>query len=411
MEAEIIAIGSEMLGVSRLDTNSLYLTERLNALGVEVKQKCVVGDDRARLVNEIAAAWKRSGIVILSGGLGPTEDDLTREAAAEALGIGLHFDQQVCDGIAERFRKFGRTMAEINKKQAWVLDGADPLMNPNGTAPGEWLSLDGRILMLLPGPPREIKPMFASYCEPRLAALLPPTVIRTRFFRVAGMGESDLDQLISPVYKTFTNPVTTILAGAGDIEIHLRAQSPTAEDSEALLEQIAPKILELLGSRVCSTNGDSMEAVVAAALRERGARVAVAESITGGLLGSRLTSLAGSSGYFDGGFLVYSDAMKESLLGVPAALIREHTAVSEPVAIAMAEGARARTGSTYALSITGEAGPESASGQPPGVCFLGFAADGHSEARRIHVPGDRDRIRKYAASAALDLLRRRILGL
>lgn len=411
MEAEIIAVGSEMLGVDRLDTNSLFITERLNALGVELRQKCVIGDNRARLVNEIAAAWKRSQIVILSGGLGPTEDDLTREAAAEALGRNLHFDQGVCDGIAERFRRFNRQMAEVNKRQAWVIDGAEPLANPNGTAPGQWLQDGERVLMLLPGPPRELKPLFTNLCEPRLCAMLPPLAISTVFFRVAGMGESDLDQLISPVYKSFTNPTTTILAGTGDIEIHLRAQAPTLAEADALVMQVAPGIEALLGDRIYSRNGDTLEVTVAKLLLDRGARLAVAESATGGLLGARITGVAGCSSYFDGGFLVYSDRIKQELLGVPAEMLAEHTAVSEPVAIAMAQGARARTGSTYAISVTGEAGPESATGQPVGVCFLGFAAEDRAEARRIHVPGDRDRIRKYAALAALDMLRRRILGL
>lgn len=409
---EIIAVGSELLGVQRLDTNSLWLTDRFNQLGVEVVQKCVVGDDRARLTAELKMALERTGVVILSGGLGPTEDDVTRDAVAAAVGRELVFSQAVCDAIEERFRKFGRKMAEINKRQAYVLDGAEVLENARGTAPGQWFQDDaGHIIVLLPGPPHELKHVFTTAAEPRLMKLVPPKVIRALFFRVAGMGESDLDALISPVYKKYENPVTTILAGAGDIEVHLRARCDTAEEAEALLAEVGPPIEELLGDRIYSRTGQTMEEICGALLRERGARLCVAESATGGLLGSRITSVPGSSDYFDGGFLTYSDHMKSELLGIDPALLKEHTAVSEPVAIAMAEGARKRTGSSYALSITGEAGPESGSGQPVGVFYVGFASDSGSFAKRLQFPGDRARLRQFATQTALDILRRTILGL
>ena len=410
--AEIIAVGSELLGVQRVDTNSLWLTDQLNQLGVEVVQKCVVGDERERLTAEIKTALERTGIVLLSGGLGPTEDDVTRDAVAAALGCELKFSQEICDALEARFARFGRKMAEINKRQAYVIDGADVLSNERGTAPGQWYFHDGKIVALLPGPPHELKYVFSTHVEPRLRELLPATVIRALFYRVAGMGESDLDALISPVYKKYENPVTTILAGAGDIEVHLRARCATAEEAEALLNEVGPPIEALLGDRIYSRNGDSIEATCGALLKRAGARVSVAESATGGLLGSRITSVAGSSEYFDGGFVTYSDVMKTSLLGVDPAVLKEHSAVSEAVAIAMAEGARSRTGSTYALSITGEAGPESSSGQPVGVFYIGIAGpEGPSEARRLQFPGDRARLRQFASQSALDLLRRRIQGL
>lgn len=409
--AEIIAIGSELLGVKRVDTNSLWLTEQLNRMGVEVAQKCVIGDDRARLTAEIKLALERTGIVLLSGGLGPTEDDVTRDAVAAALGRELRFNSDVCAGIEERFQRFGRKMAEINKRQAYVIDGADWLVNERGTAPGQWYQDEHHIVVLLPGPPHELKHVFTERVEPRLAKLLPPKIIRTLFYRVAGIGESDLDAMIAPVYTKYENPVTTILAGAGDIELHFRARCDTAEEAEALLAEIGPQIETLVADRIYSRNGDPMEEAVGKLLRERGARLSVAESATGGLLGSRITSVAGSSDYFDGGFLVYSDRMKTELLGVDAALLAAHTAVSEPVAIAMAEGARRRTGSTYALSITGEAGPESGSGQPVGVFFIGLASAEGSFAKRLQFPGDRARLRQFASQSALDILRRVILGL
>ena len=408
---EIIAIGSELLGVQRVDTNSLWLTDQLNQLGVEVVQKCVVGDDRARLTAELKLALERTGIVILSGGLGPTEDDVTRDAVAAAVGRGLVFSQAVCDGIEERFRKFGRTMAEINKRQAYVVDGAEVLTNERGTAPGQWFQNDAQIVMMLPGPPHELKHVFTTQVLPRLTQLLPAKVIRALFFRVAGMGESDLDALISPVYKKYENPVTTILAGAGDIEIHLRARCDTAHEAEALLAEVGPPIEALLGDRIYSRTGETMDEICGRLLRERGARLCVAESATGGLLGSRLTANVGSSDYFDGGFLTYSDRMKTELLGVDPAMLAAHTAVSEPVAIAMAQGARQRVGSDYALSITGEAGPESGSGQPVGMFFIGFASKDGSFAKRLQFPGDRTRLRQFATQTALDILRRTILGL
>ena len=407
-DAEIIAVGSELLTHNRLDTNSLFITEQLNALGVEVTRKLVVGDDRARLTDAVRQAIEHAGIVVLTGGLGPTEDDLTRNAVAAALGRKLVFSEEILAWIEERFRRFNRKMAEINRRQAYLVEGADPLPNPRGTAPGQWIDLDGRLLMLLPGPPGELKPLFVKECLPRLQRHLPPQSISTRFYRVAGMGESDLDALIAPVYAKYSNPATTILSGMGDIQVHLRARASTPGEAEALLDAIAPQIEELLGDRIYSHNGDTLETVVGQMLRARGATLSVAESCTGGMLGERITSVPGSSDYFTGGFLVYSDRMKTALLGVAEDLIARHTAVSEEVARAMAEGARAKTGSTYALSVTGEAGPESSSGAPPGTVFLGIAGPGLLEARRISAPGDRARVRSLAAQLALDFLRRRL---
>jgi nicotinamide-nucleotide amidase len=407
MEAEIIAVGTELLGVQRVDTNSLFITDQLNALGVEVRRKMVVGDDRDLLTASIREALDRVEIVILTGGLGPTEDDLTRDAVAAATGRKLIFRDDLRDAIAARFQRMNRKMAEINLRQAYAVDGADALPNPNGTAAGQWLEHQNRVVMMLPGPPHEMKAMFLDQCVPRLANRLPAQVIRTRFYRVAGMGESDLDQLIAPVYTKYTNPVTTILAAPSDIQIHLRARCATAEEAEALLAEVGPPIEALLGDRIYSRNGDSLEAVIGAMLGD--ATLSVAESCTGGLLGQRITSVAGSSKYFVGGFLVYSDSMKEQLLGVDRHLIDTRTAVSEEVACAMAEGARKRTGSTYAVSITGEAGPESASGAPVGTVIIAVACpDRETESRRLQLPGDRARVRIFAAQAALDFLRRKL---
>ncbi len=408
-DAEIIAVGSELLTPQRVDTNSLYITDQLNGLGVEVRRKLIVGDDRALLTAAVRDALAQVEIVILSGGLGPTEDDVTRDAVAAALGRTLVFSQELRDGLEERFRRFNRKMAENNLRQAYLVEGAEALPNARGTAPGQWIEVNGRVIMLLPGPPGELKPLFANECLARLQRHLPPQVIRTRFYRVAGMGESDLDHLISPVYSKYANPVTTILAGAGDIQVHLRARCATEEEAERLLEEVCPPLEALLGDRIYSRNGDSLEAVIGTRLRDRGATLSVAESCTGGMLGERITSVAGSSDYFVGGFLAYTDRMKTELLRVDAGLIERHTSVSEEVARAMAEGARSCTGSTYVVSVTGEAGPESSTGAPIGTVFVGFAGpEGAAEARRFHLPGDRARVRTLAAQTALDFLRRKI---
>lgn len=406
MNAEIVAVGSEMLTPTKLDTNSLFLTERLNLLGVEVTAKSVVGDDRARLTAMIAGAFERASILILTGGLGPTEDDVTRDAVAAALGIEQRFDATVCDAIAARFARLGRRMAEINKRQAWVLDGAEVLDNPNGTAPGQWLPRRGKVVMLVPGPPREMKPMFDGLCMPRLKAMLPPMAIATSELRVAGMGESDCDALIAPVYTRYANPVTTILASISDIQILLRANAQTVAEAQSLCDELGAKLATLLGDRIYSTDGATLDAAVGRTLAARGQTVGVAESCTGGMLGVRLTDTPGSSAWFRGGYIVYGADAKRALIGQ-----FDEDPVSEAVARRLAAAARERTGATYGLSITGEAGPNAANPEiPVGTLWLGCADEGSTEARLVQSFGDRDRIRKMAAQASLNLLRMKLAG-
>jgi nicotinamide-nucleotide amidase len=409
MNAEIIAVGSEMLTPERVDTNSLYLTGEMNNLGVEVVAKCVVGDHRDRLAGAVRQARERSEIVIVSGGLGPTEDDVTRAAVAQALGRNLVFDSEIAEALEHRFARANRKMAEVNKRQAFVIEGADVLPNDRGTAPGQWLEESGSVVMLLPGPPHELKSMFERQCLPRLRRLAPAQAIRTVILRVAGMPESDLDALISPVYRKYQNPVTTILAANGEIQVHLRARCATEAEAGALLAEVAAPIERLLGDRLYSRNGDPLEVVVGDLLRGRRATVSVAESCTGGMLGERLTSVPGSSDYFLGGFITYSNAMKVELLGVPPEVLERHGAVSQQTAEAMATGARRRTGSTYALSVTGIAGPDGGSeSKPVGSVYIAIADDAgaHTEHRRFL--GDRQRIRIFTVQLALDLLRRRL---
>jgi len=412
MDAEIIAVGSEMLTAERLDTNSLYLTGELNSLGVEVVTKCVIGDDRDRLADAVGRALGRSGIVILSGGLGPTEDDLTREAVAQALGRGLVFHAEIAEALERRFAAMKRKMQEINKRQAFVIEGAEVLPNDRGTAPGQWVAANGAVAMLLPGPPHELKAMFEQQCLPRLAGLVPKQAIRTAFLRITGMTESDLDALISPVYKKYGNPATTILAANGDLQVHLRARCDTEAEADALLAEVARPIEELLGERLYSRTGDPLEVVVGGLLRARHATVAVAESCTGGMLGARITSTPGSSDYFSGGFITYSNLLKSQLLGVSTETLERYGAVSSQTAEAMAAGARERTGATYAISITGVAGPDGGSEEKPvGLVYIGIAGPEGTVAVNRRFLGDRQRIRVFTVQMALDLLRRRLQGL
>jgi nicotinamide-nucleotide amidase len=411
MNAEIIAVGSEMLTPQKLDTNSLWLTDRLNDLGVEVTQKTVVGDDRARLAAAIRQALDRVPILLVCGGLGPTEDDVTREAAAQALFRRLLFSPEICEQIEARFTRMGRRMAEINRRQAFLIDGAEKLDNPNGTAPGQWIDLPSGMVLLLPGPPGELKPMFEAHCLPRLRERLPSQFIRTRTYRVAGMPESELDQRISPIYKPYQNVATTILAAAGDIQIHLRARCASAEEAEALVAELGGRIEADLGDRIYSRDGSPLEEAVGALLLAQESTVAVAESCTAGLLGARITEVPGASEWFLGGFQVYGRAMKTRLLGLDERMVDEHGVVSEAVAVAMAESARDRTGATYGLSITGEAGPESSSPDVlPGTVWIGLASPGEASAQVFRFGGDRARVRAFAVQTSLNLLRFKLIG-
>jgi len=412
MNAEILAVGSELLTPRRTDTNSLYLTDQLNALGIEVVAKAVIGDDCRRLAAAIREAASRSEIVILTGGLGPTEDDVTRDAVALALDRQLVYQQKLLTAIEDRFRSMRRKMAANNRRQAFIVAGSEPMSNERGTAPGLWMPTgSGRVVVLLPGPPAEMRHVFLTGCLPRLQRMAPPQVIRTRQLRLTGLPESTLDEIIAPIYNQYSNPVTTILAAPGDIQIHLRARSETLQETEALLEDLGAKIERILGDKIYSRDGADLETTLGSLLRQRGATLAVAESCTGGALGARITAAPGSSDYFVGGFLTYTDRMKKELLGVAQELLAEHTAVSEAVASAMALGARTRTGATYALSVTGIAGPAGGTGKTPsGTIFVGLASADRTSAQRVRFVGDRERVRRLATQAAMDLLRRELLN-
>jgi nicotinamide-nucleotide amidase len=410
MNAEIIAVGSEMLTHKRVDTNSLFLTEQLNNLGVEVTAKHVVGDDLERLAGNIRRSLAGAQFVLISGGLGPTEDDLTRDAVAMALDRRLVFNASICDGIEQRFRAMNRVMPEINKRQAMVIEGAWILPNDRGTAPGQWIEERANVLMMLPGPPHELKAMFTRQCLPRLERILPPLAIRTLELRIAGMSESELDQAIAPIYKQYENPVTTILAHNGDMQVHLRARCATEFEATALLAEVGAKIEAVLGDRIYSRNGETLEEVVGRKLERMHATIAVAESATGGGLAERISSVPGCSAWFVGGFVTYSRRMKTDLLGVSPELIREFGAVSAETAEAMAIGARRRTGATWAVSVTGNAGPTTDGDQAPvGMVHVGISGPADTVTYHRHWPtSDRARVRAFAAQMALDLLNRKL---
>jgi nicotinamide-nucleotide amidase len=415
MNAEIIAVGSEMLTHKRVDTNSLFITEQLNNLGVEVTAKHVIGDDLERLAGTIRRALGAARYVIVSGGLGPTEDDLTRDAVALAIDRRQIFNAAICEGIEQRFRTMNRVMPEINRRQAMVIEGAHILANDRGTAPGQWIEEGGGVLMILPGPPHELKSMFTRQCLPRLERILPPLAIRTLELRISGMSESELDQAIAPIYKRYENPVTTILAHNGDMQVHLRARCGTEAEAMILLAEVGGKIDAVLGDRIYSRNGDPLEAVIGKKLAGLHATLAVAESATGGGLSERISSVPGSSGWFLGGFVTYTKRMKMEQLGLTAELLDQFGTVSAETAEAMAANARRRTGATWAVSVTGNAGPtvdgaETGLKQAPvGMVYVGISGPRDTISFHRHWPSsDRVRVRAFASQMALDLLNRKL---
>ena len=412
LTAEIIAVGSELLTPEKTDTNSLWLTEKLMSIGVEVKLKTIVGDDEARLEETIRDALKRSDIVITTGGLGPTEDDVTRPISAKAAGRELVYHDQLESDLRERFRRWGREMPEINKRQAYVIEGATVLPNPNGSAVGMLLNDDSKFLVVLPGPPREMKPMFENHVLDILRSVGGNVSVVRRVLRVSGMGESAVDELIAPIYKAYESVQTSILFNRTEIEIHLYAAAKTESEGAAVLNELASKLADRLGSALFAMNGETMEEVVGNLLKSRKETVSVAESCTGGLIGMRLTETPGASAYFQQGAITYSNESKQQVLGVPAATLEKFGAVSSETARAMAEGMRNVAGTDYAISVTGIAGPDGGSDEKPvGTVYIGYADSQKTKSLHFTLPGDRYLIRWRSSQAALDYLRRQILKL
>jgi nicotinamide-nucleotide amidase len=414
MNAEIIAVGSEMLTPFRQDTNSLYITEKLNELGVAVDFKTIVGDKLKQLTDAVRHALGRADIVVFSGGLGPTEDDLTREAVAEALGVRLKRDPDLIAHLYARAASRRMTITRNNEKQADVIDGATILPNKLGSAPGQWLDTvvgkHRKLAMLLPGPPHELKPMFEEQCLPRLREIVPKRHIATRVLKAAMIGESTADSRIAPIYTQYKDVETTILAHLGDIELRLSCAKQILDLAQARVDELAGKLEDELEDFVYSSQGETLEQIVLYHLEMHGATLAVAESCTGGMVAERLTSVSGSSRSFVGGAVVYSNRLKTELAGVDPQLIAKHGAVSQEVAIALAEGIRDRCGATLGVGITGIAGPGGGTDEKPvGLVYVAVSDDDGTDWVEKRFPGDRAGVRFYASQQGLDLVRRRLM--
>ena len=414
LTAAILAVGSELLTPHKVDTNSLYVTEVLNDLGIAVAFKAIVGDDRAELTSHVAHALERHRVLILTGGLGPTDDDLTREVVAAHLRLDLDEDPAIIEAMEQRFAARGWKMPAVNRRQAMVPRGAVVLNNPHGTAPGLWIEHADRVIALLPGPPREMKPMMDGDVRRYLARVTGNVRLHRRLVRVAGKGESMVEEIVQPIYSRWLNQsppiVTTILAGLGQVELHLVTQSENAAAASAALDRGVEELATALGPDLVSTNGAVLEAVTGDLLRARHWWVAFAESCTGGLATSRMTDIPGSSEYVERSVVAYSNRAKIELLGVPEALIHEHGAVSEPVALAMAAGIRKRTGVNVGVSITGIAGPGGGSEQKPvGTVCIALDTEAEANARTFRFPGGREMVKAMSANWAIDSLRRYLL--
>jgi nicotinamide-nucleotide amidase len=414
MNAEIIAVGSEMLTPLRQDTNSLYITEKLNELGVRVDYKTIVGDRLKQLTETVRTALGRVDVLVISGGLGPTEDDLTREAVAEALGVRVKRDPDLIAHLYSRAASRRMTITRNNEKQADVIEGGVMLPNKLGSAPGQWLDAvvgkHRKLAMLLPGPPHELKPMFEEECLPRLKEIVPKRHIATRVLKVAMIGESTADAKIAPIYTQYKDVETTILAHMGDIELRLSCAKPIPDLAQARVDELAGKLEEELEDFVYSSQGETLEQIVLYFLEMHGATLAVAESCTGGMVSERLTGVSGSSRSFVGGAVVYSNRLKTELAGVDPQLIEKHGAVSQEVAVALADGIRERCGTTLGLGITGIAGPAGGTEEKPvGLVYAAVSdADGTDWIEK-RFPGDRGSVRFFASQQGLDLVRRRLM--
>ena len=409
--AAILAIGSELLTASRIDTNSLFITNALNGIGIDVLYKAVVGDNRADVRAQFAFALQHVDLVVFTGGLGPTEDDVTRDVVAEHLGLPLRENIEITDTIRRRFEGRGWKMPEINRRQAMVPDGALVLANPNGTAPGLYIENAEKAVLLVPGPPREMKPMVEEMTAGRLRVRAGGRLLLRRVLKIAGRSESRVEEIAQPLYSKWhdDNPAieTTILASPGQIELHLSARGDDEATLHGALERSARQIQAAMPDDVFSTDGQSMEEVVGAMLKLRGWRIALAESCTGGLATSRLTDVPGSSAYVDRAVVAYSNEAKIELLGVEPALITSEGAVSEPVAQAMAEGVRDRAKSAVGVGITGVAGPTGGTASKPvGMVCICVATAEATTVRTFKFPGNRETVKTFAAFTALDMVRR-----
>ena len=411
--AAIIAVGSELLTPLRLDTNSLFVTEQLNTLGIEVVLKGVAGDDRDELAHLFRAALARVDLVVFTGGLGPTDDDVTREVVAGALGRALAEDASITDRMRARFaaRGYKGSMPDNNRRQAMVPAGARVIENERGSAPGLWLEEGDSVVVLLPGPPRELRPMLLALVDGPLRARTAGAPLLRRVVKIAGVIESQTDEALQPLYREWEGQTprisATILAALGQIELHLSTRAASADDAAAALDHAIRQVERVMGENVFSADGKSMEAVVGDLLASRGYRIALAESCTGGLLTSRLTDVAGSSRYVDRAVVAYANEAKTELLGVSPAILAEHGAVSEAVAQAMAEGVRSHAAVDVGVGVTGIAGPGGGSPEKPvGTVAIAAVTPSATQTQMFRFHGEREHVKFQASQAALDMVRR-----
>jgi nicotinamide-nucleotide amidase len=410
MNAWIVAVGSELLTPFRIDTNSLAITERLNAIGCDIRFKAVVGDSTTELAEVFTRALGTVDLVVCTGGLGPTEDDVTRDALASALDLTLDLDEGILARLEERFASRHIAMPENNRRQAAVPRGATVLENAQGSAPGLWIEQRGTAFLLLPGPSREMVPMLEAAIDSILKPRAGSAGLFRRVLKITGRPESEVDALAQPIYSAWTMaeiPIaTTILAAMGQIELHLTATAPTPEAGKRALAAAVDALVPAFGPSVYSTNGESLEVVLGSLLRERQLTIAVAESCSGGLLASRLTDVPGSSAYFDRGAVCYSNEAKIDWLGVPPSIIEAHGAVSEPVARAMAEGIRRAAGSDIGVGITGIAGPGGGTPEKPvGTVAIAAITPRGERVRLVRFFGGRDMVKFQSAQAAMNAVR------
>lgn len=411
MRVEILAVGTELLLGQIANTNARWMSESLAAIGADVLRHQVVGDNLDRIVEAMRLSAGRAEVVIVTGGLGPTQDDITRDALAVVMGAPMVRHPELEDLLREKFRSFGRReMPESNLRQADVPEGARYLTPSRGTAPGLVADLPGAArIYAVPGVPEEMVEMMETTILPELASQ-GVAVVRSQVLRCAGIGESALAERVDDLFSGSANPTIAFLASSGEVKVRITAKAATAEAAERLIEPVAEEIRRRLGDVVFTTDDETLEAAVVRLLTDAGATLACAESITGGGVGARITSVQGASEVFVGSAVVYRNEAKASVLGVSRETLEGPGPVSEECALEMAAGTRRVFGSDLGLSLTGAAGPESHGGAPPGVIWIALDGDEVTHARGFQVPGERDRVRRWAEQAALDLVRRHLEG-
>ncbi len=409
MNAEIISVGTEILLGEILDTNSQYLAVRLPPLGIDLYFISKVGDNLQRLAETIGRAHKRSHLVLITGGLGPTEDDLTRQAIALTLDEEMYVDKETEQRLREFFAARGFTFPERNVKQAMLIPSAQAIPNPRGTAPGWWVEKEGRVIVAMPGPPAELERMWEVEVTPRLARMAGGDIIASRTLKTIGIGEGHLDEMVSPLLKS-ENPTVGVYAKPDGVHLRLTAKAATEEAAKRLIQPMEEEVRRLLGDAVWGADDDTLEGAIGAMLKERARTLATMESCTGGLLASTITDVPGSSVYFKGGYVAYSGRMKMSL-GVSAELIERHGTVSDEVAADMARAARANAGADLGVAVTGVAGPDELEGKPPGRMHIAVD-DGVSPPLSISYTYYQGRAatKRRAVTTALALLRQALLA-